>query len=431
MKIAFLTAGAGGMFCGSCMRDNTLVAGMSKLGADAVLVPTYTPIRTDGDNVSVDQVFFGGINVFLQQKLPFLRWLPNWADRFLDRPSLIRWATKGGMETSAKQLGALTVSMLKGLEGRQRKEVRRLCRWLGAELDPDVVMLSNLLIGGCIPELKRGLGAKVLVTLQGDDIFLNDLIDPYRQQAVEQLWKLTEHVDGFLVNSNYYGKYMGEMLKIPPEKLHVTPLGVDVGDYQPIPFSETRPDRPPTVGYLARLAPEKGLHQLVDAFLVLKQQHVPAAKLKIAGWLGPQHREYAAEQLGRIEAAGYSGDCECLGEVDRQGKLAFLQNIDLLSVPTVYREPKGLYVLEALAAGVPVVQPDHGAFPELLASTGGGLLAPPGDAAGLAAQWAKLLGDETLRIQLARAGREAVMQRHTSQAMAEATLRIIGQAGIE
>ena len=423
MNLAYLTAGAGGMFCGSCLRDNTLVSAMIRLGLDAVLVPTYTPIRTDGDDVSVDQVFYGGINVYLQQKLPFLRWLPNWADRFLDRPGLIRWATKGGMETSAKQLGALTVSMLKGAEGRQRKEVHRLCRWLDDELDPEVVILSNLLIGGCIPTLKQRLGARVYVTLQGDDIFLNDLIEPYRQQALEQLWRLAESVDGFLVNSRYYGQYMGEMLRIPEDKLHVTPLGLDVADF-PAPAVDFI-DRPPTGGYLARLAPEKGLHQLVDAFLELKRDHCPQAKLRIAGWLGPQHEAYAEEQLRRLDDAGLEADYQCLGEVDRATKLEFLRSIDVLSVPTTYREPKGLYVLEALASGVPVVQPRHGAFPELLASTGGGLLVPPGDTAALADAWASLLNDPDLRRVLALEGRESVLQRHTAEAMAEATLRVI------
>ena len=155
MRIAYLTAGAGGMYCGSCMRDNTLVRAMTSIGLDAVLVSTYTPIRTDEEDVSIDQVFLGGINVYLQQKMPLMRWLPGWADRFLDRPGLIRWATRGSVRINAQQLGALTVSMLQGVQGRQRKEVRRLCDWLGKDLDPEVVILSNLLIGGCVPELRR------------------------------------------------------------------------------------------------------------------------------------------------------------------------------------------------------------------------------------------------------------------------------------
>ncbi|MCA9174486.1 MAG: glycosyltransferase family 4 protein [Planctomycetales bacterium] len=432
MNVAYLTAGAGGMFCGSCMRDNTLVSALTSLGLDAVLVPTYTPIRTDGDDVSIDQVFFGGINVYLQQKLPFLRWLPTWFDQFLNRPGLIRWATKGGMQTSPQQLGALAVSMLQGMEGRQRKEVRRLCDWLRREFDPDVVMLSNLLIGGCVPELKRRLDCRVYVTLQGDDIFLNDLIEPYKARALAQLRKLVRHVDGFLVNSRYYANYMGELLEIPADKLHVTPLGIDLRDAPAPTWTQagTNADAvaraaAPTIGFLARLAPEKGLHRLVDAFIHLRERHCPAARLKIAGWLGPQHRSYAEEQLARLDEAGLGDAYECVGEVDRQAKQEFLRSIDVLTVPTVYHEPKGLYVLEALASGVPVVQPSHGAFPELLASTGGGLLVPPDDPAALASSLASLLNDPDQRHALAVAGYESVVQRHSAEAMAEATWRII------
>ena len=285
MRIAYLTAGAGGMYCGSCMRDNTLVRAMTSIGLDAVLVSTYTPIRTDEEDVSIDQVFLGGINVYLQQKMPLMRWLPGWADRFLDRPGLIRWATRGSVRINAQQLGALTVSMLQGVQGRQRKEVRRLCDWLGKDLDPEVVILSNLLIGGCVPELRRRLGVRVLVTLQGDDIFLNDLVEPYREQALKQLRQLVSEVDGFLVNSRYYSEHMAAMLEIPPHKMHLVPLGVEVEDFS---APSTAEPRPPTIGYLARLAPEKGLDRLVDAFLLLKQGGAHQdIQLRIAGWLGP------------------------------------------------------------------------------------------------------------------------------------------------
>ena len=150
-RIAYLTSGAANMYCGSCLHDNTLARAWNQMGVDALLVPTYTPIRTDEEDVSVDQVFFGGINVFLQQKIFFFRYLPAFLDRFLDKPWLLRMATSKGLEISPRALGALTVSMLKGRNGNQRKEVRRLCKWLSGDIKPDVVLLSNLLIGGCIP----------------------------------------------------------------------------------------------------------------------------------------------------------------------------------------------------------------------------------------------------------------------------------------
>ena len=86
MKIVHLIAGAGPMYCGSCMHGNTLAAALRKAGADVVLAPVYTPLRTDEENVSIDRLAMGGINVYLDEGLPFWRWMPALVRRQLDRP---------------------------------------------------------------------------------------------------------------------------------------------------------------------------------------------------------------------------------------------------------------------------------------------------------------------------------------------------------
>ena len=164
------------MFCGSCLHDNALAKALHTDGWDVMLVPFYTPIRTDEQDVSVDQVFFGGINVYLQQKIPFFRYLPSLFDRVLDNPKLIRRVTKNAIETDAKMLGSLALSMLKGAQGNQRKEVQRVCKWLVGE-QPDLIVISNILVAGFVPALKMQLDVPVLVTLQGDDLFLDGLTD--------------------------------------------------------------------------------------------------------------------------------------------------------------------------------------------------------------------------------------------------------------
>src|SRR5215210_1627765 len=130
MKIAFITAGAAGMYCGSCMKDNTLTAALQQLGHDAILVPTYTPIRTDEEDVSQRRIFFGGINVYLQQKSRLFRHTPRFLDRLLDFPRLLRWASRFAVRTQADRLGGLTISVLQGKDGNQRKEVGKLAGWL-------------------------------------------------------------------------------------------------------------------------------------------------------------------------------------------------------------------------------------------------------------------------------------------------------------
>ena len=424
--IAYITAGAGGMYCGSCMHDNTLARALTQLGVDVQLIPTYTPIRTDEEDVSIGRVFFGGINIFLEQKVPLYRSLPAFVGRPLDQPWLIRWATSGTSSASAASLGELTVSMLQGSAGFQHKEVDQLCSWLADSVRPQLVVFTNMLIAGCAPRIKAELGIPILVTLQGDDIFLNHLPDQYRSQALEEIRRLVEHVDGFLVHSQYYADFMEQYLGIPPDKFCRAPLGIDTQGF-PTELTDAS-SRPPTIGYLARLSPEKGLHVLADAFLLLRQRaETQNARLHIAGWLGEDHREYAEGVFEKLKQAGLADAFRYFGVVDRNEKIEFLKGLDVLSVPTTYREPKGLFVLEALAAGVPVVQPKHGAFPELIASLGGGRLVPPEDPASLAEQLHGLLCDADTRRQLAGDGQQAVHAGCNAEAMAKDTLQVFEQ----
>ncbi len=421
-KIVYLTAGAGGMFCGSCMHDNSLSRSLAKTGWDIQLIPTYTPIRTDELNASVDQVFFGGINVFLQQKIPFFRWLPASLDRFLDNPKLIRRVTAKAMDTDAKTLGKLAVSMLKGVDGNQRKEVRRICQWLEKN-PPRLMVFSNILIGGCIEEIKTQLGLPIVVTLQGDDVFLDSLQEPFRSQALARIAEIGKHVDAFIVHSGSYRDYISEYLKLDAEKFYVTPLGLELEDFQPFRRLQQRTSKNElSIGYLARLAPEKGLHYLVDAFIALKKDpRFELLRLRIAGWLGPQDKEYAESLFAKLDDAGLGSQYEYIGAIEREEKLEFLRSLDLFSVPTEFLEPKGLYALEAMAAGVPVIAPDHGAFPELANSTGGMRLFAARDVESLTQCIANLANDKTLRSQLGQRGQAGVFEHRNATVMARIT----------
>ncbi len=394
---------------------------MLKLGHDTQLVPTYTPITTDEVSVSADRLFYGGLNVYLQQISPLFRWLPRWADSVLSKPRLVNWIAGRSMGTTADKLGPLTVSMLRGTDGYQRKEVERLCKWLRSE-QPDVVVFSNLLIAGGIEKVKKELGCPVVVVLQGDDIFYNSLLPKYRDLAIEQLRQLAEHVDTFVVNSKDYALRMQGMLGFSEAQTFISPLTIDTSDFQ-TGFSNSGPgqdggkgsldaDRTLSIGYLARLAPEKGLHQLVDGFISLvKNSSDLNIRLDIAGWLGGQNQSYWEEQQVKLSTAGLEGQYRYWGSVDRPGKLEFLRSIDLLCVPTVSEEPKGLFALEAMAAGLPVVLPAHGSFPEMLERYGGGQLFTPGSAEELVTTLSRLLSNADQRRQLGQTGRCSVMER--------------------
>ncbi len=424
MKIAYITAGAAGMYCGSCMKDNTLAAALNRLGHDCLLIPTYTPIRTDEEDVSQQRVFFGGINVFLQQHSWLFRHTPWLADRLLDVPRLLRWVSRFAVRTRADKLGGLTVSMLQGAHGRQRKEVRKLVEWLASDFQPDVVVLTNVLLSGLVPELKRAWNRPVIGELQGDDIFLEMLPPKERAASIELIRMNGSALDGYIASSEYYADFMSGYLGLRRNQIDVVHPGLNLkGHGEPI---ETRTAPPYTIGYFARVCPEKGFHNVVDAFLEYRQlADAPAARLRVSGWLGENNRKFFDEQMAKLHEASLAGEVDHIESPSHADKVTFLRTLDLLSVPTVYREPKGLYVLEALANGVPVVQPRHGSFPELLNATDGGTLVEPNDPKALAQAWAELLGDPAARRRMGESGASAVRARFTADEMARRTLDVL------
>ena len=421
--VAYLTAGGAGMFCGSCMRDNSLVAALAELDCEPLLIPLYTPLRTDEANVTVDRVFFGGVNVYLQQKLGLFRWLPRFLDGWLSSPWLLNRVAGRSIEVDAKMLGDLTLSMVRGEHGLQRKEIARLVDWLKAEVEPDLVVLSNVLIAGCVPTLKRELGVPILATLQGDDIFWESLPESHRETCLAEIRNLCNQIDGFITFSDYYADFMSERLGVPRSKFHLTPLGMAP---PPLADRDGGGQRPSRIGFFARITAAKGFDRAVDAWLALRQRpNAPPAELWAGGWLGGADRKFFNRQVERIKSAGLANDFHFVGSPDeREAKFAFLRKLDVFSVPTSYREPKGLYVLEALSCGVPVVQPNHGAFSEIVPASGGGLLVPPGDAEALADAWLQLLNDPALRTRLGESGRRWVEETMNPRRTAEATLEV-------
>ncbi len=376
-KVVYLGTGAAGMYCGSCLHDNALVAALRRLGHDVVLVPLYTPIRTDEPNQSLPQVFFGGLNVYLQQVFPPFRYTPRWLDRLLDSGPVMRLLARRRGAVDARKLGPLTISMLQGREGNQRKELERLLDWLRQEGPPQLVHLSNALLLGLAPDLKHHLGVPVVCNLSGEDIFLDALKPSYREQAWQLLRKNASFVDCFVALNRYYALAMASRLRVPEAQVAVIPHGLNL---QGVP-QRTWPDGPPerlTVGFLARICPEKGLHLAAEAVLEYNASgpKVPAV-LHAAGYLSSAERKYLRGIQRRFARAGQADRFRYFGEPDRQEKFRLLAGCDLFCLPTVYRESKGLSALEALACGVPVAVPRHGAFPELVEQTGGGWLLEP------------------------------------------------------
>jgi glycosyltransferase involved in cell wall biosynthesis len=406
------------MYCGSCLRDNALATALLARGHDVVLTPVYTPTRTDERNVSKSRVFFGGISVYLQQHAPVFRHTPRVLDRLWDSPWALRLATRRQIKVDPKNLGEMTVSMLRGERGFQEKEIGKLLDWLRTEPAFDVINLPYPLLLGLAEPLRRELKRPICCTLQGEDLFLDGLGEPYRREALDLIRRASVHVDAFLPVSEYYRDYMPAYLGVPREKMRLVPLGINRDGYTPKVHTRSGPF---TIGYFARIAPEKGLHALCEAYRRLRARpDLPGeARLVAAGYLADEHQPYLDAIRGQMREWKLDAEFEYRGEVDRAGKMAFLQSLDVLSVPATYDEPKGIFLLEAMANGIPVVQPRRGAFPEIVEKTGGGLIVAGDDADALADGLLALWRDPARAAALGAAGAAGVAQHYDVSRMAE------------
>ena len=427
MRLLILSAGAASMYCGSCMRDNALAAELMRRGHQVTLLPFYTPTLTDEENVSrQDRVFFGGISVYLEQHLPAYRRVPKFVERLLDAPPVIRAFSSGSIAVDPHSLGAMTVSTLRGEQGHQRREIEKLIAFLAGEPRPDVVSIPYTLLIALAAPLKRALGRPVAMTLQGEDLFLEGLVEPYKTEAMDLIRRQLGDVDMFIAVSDYYARFMQQYLGIPAAKMRVAPLGISLAG---VPAEAAPLARDPfTIGFFARIAPEKGLHVLAETYRMLRlERGLPPARLRAAGYLAPEHKGYLKGIQRRLASDGLAAEFDYAGAPDRAAKFRFLRTLDVLSVPSPYHEPKGMYLFEAMACGVPVVQPDHGAFPEILRKAGGGVLARSNAPADLADALLTLWQDPAAAAALGRTGMAGVREHYTVERSAEAALRAFAE----
>jgi glycosyltransferase involved in cell wall biosynthesis len=421
MRILSITAGAAGMYCGSCSRDNALAVELMKRGHDVTLLPLYTPTNPDEANVSRHRVLFGGINIYLQQHVPFFRRTPKFLDRLLDSPGLIRSVASRSISTDPKLLGDMTVSMLEGEQGVLRKEFDKLRDWLADEPVPDVVNLPNSLLISLARPLREALGRPLCCTLQGEDLFIDDLIEPYRAKAIDLIRRQVVDVDRFIAVSDYYVSPMAQLLNVAPNRIDVVPLGINLTGYH----THVPTDDVFRVGYFARIAPEKGLHLLAEAYPIFRKRTGNAqVRFDAAGYMSRAHESYLDTIKHGLAKAGVGDEFTYHGAVDRAGKLSFLGTLDVMSVPTPYDEPKGVFLLEALACSVPVVQPRRGAFPEIVEKTGGGLLVTPDDPAALADGLFKLFNDRALARSLGERGAKGVRLHYSIERSTDRLLEV-------
>jgi glycosyltransferase involved in cell wall biosynthesis len=208
---------------------------------------------------------------------------------------------------------------------------------------------------------------------------------------------------------------MTQRMGLPPGAVAVVRNGVSLDSLAPAAALPVVP----TIGYFARLCHGKGLHLLIEAFILIKQRGtLPGLRLRVGGAMTAVDEAYVSSQEARLVEAGVRGDVEILPNIPAEEKAGFLQSLSVLSVPAIYGEAFGLFVIEAMACGIPVVEPEHAAFPELIHATGGGVLCAPDDAGSLAAALEQLLLTPGLAEAVGRRGRAAVERDFSASRMA-------------
>jgi len=423
MRIAYIIPGSGGSFyCENCVRDIDLVNAIRRLGHDVTVVPMYLPsFVEDSDAESSLPLFYGAINVYLTYRFPVLRKAPLWFTRLLDSPLLLNVAARKAGSTRAASLGELTLSLLSGEEGAHAEELERLVSVLRDDARPDIVHLSNALLLGLVRRIKQETALPVTCLLQDEDTW----VDAMDHRSAKLVWGiLTERsaeVDAFIPVSQYYADKMQEKMKIPKKRLHVTYYGIELEHYSPAALCLT----PPVIGFLSRTSKPQGVELLAEAFIHLKRDKLlHEAKLRIAGGYTGDDRKFIKGLKKRFGQSGVLEDVEFVQGFDRENRIRFLRSLSVLSVPALSGQAFGSYLIEALALGVPVVQPELGGFPELIRETGGGIVYSPNSVEPLTEALRTLLVNPEKAEALGRQGSASVHKKFCIDTTAKRLLRI-------
>ena len=407
MNIMHIIPGSGGSFyCGNCLRDAKYVEAMRRSDHMVRKLPMYLPLFADEHDLSREiPVFYGAISIYLKQQFPVFRKAPGWVDRALNSKPMLKLASRFAGSTRAKGLEEMTISMLLGEEGQQKEELQKMIEWIIENCDPDVIHLSNALLLGLAHQLGERMQVPVICSLQDEDVW----VDVMKPSAAESVWKLmsnkAEDVAKFISVSDFYAGVMKEKMSLPEEKVTSVHIGVDPADYTFKPVTEKKRN----IGYVSRMCHSNGLDILADAFILLRQKEgFEDVNLVLTGGSTGDDKKFLADIRSRLREHGLHKEVEFHEDFEEQGLRDYLEKVAVVSVPVRNGEAFGIYLLECMVSGIPVVQPALGAFPEIVGLTGGGVIYKENTPEALAQALEKLLSDPAEMDRLSRAGKEGV-----------------------
>ena len=423
MKIVNIVPGFGGTFyCGNCLRDSGYTKSLLQLGHDAMMLPIYLPLTMEhGVEENTSPIFYGAVNIYLKQNFNFLRHMPKWMENFFNSSSILRFAAKKAGSTRTEGLEPMTISMLQGDEGNQKKDLQELIDFLKEHEKPDVVHLSNALLLGLAKQIKEQLKVPVICSLQDEDVWVDAMNDHYRKIVWDLMSEKGEDVDAFIAVSEYYAQSMKLKMRIPKEKLHIIPIGIDADLY---PYAKPVED-PPVIGYISRMYEEHGFGLLIDAFIQLKQQAgFENVLLKLSGGYTADDKKFVKKQMMKLKKAGILQDVKIVDDFQPNKRYQFFHQLSLLTVPVLKGEAFGTYQLESLACGIPLVLPALGAFPEIIHKTNGGVTYSPNTSHALVNKWMEVLKHPVLLQEMSKEGSRAVEEHYAIDTVSLQILKV-------
>lgn len=406
MNIIQIIPGSGGSFyCGNCMRDSKYVEALRRQGHQVTKIPMYLPLFSDEHDLNEVPVFYGAVSIYLKQLYPFLNKAPKWFDRLLNSKPVLKLASNMAGSTSAKGLEDMTISMLLGEDGKQKEELEHLIDWMEKYSKPDIVHISNALLLGLAHRIKERLKVPVVCSLQDEDVWVDAMGNGYREKVWKLMGEKSADVDAFIAVSDYFRARMLQQMELPAQKVHCLHLGVDPNDYEYIPVKE----KSRNIGYLSRMCHENGFNILVDAFILLKKKEgFRDVKLVVTGGSTGDDTKYIKSLRKKLSREKLEGEVEFHEVFEGPGRREFFKKVSVLSVPVRNGEAFGMYLLEAMASGIPVVQPALGAFPEIISISEGGIVYQPNTPEKLCESLAALLSDPAKLNELSANARKGV-----------------------